>query len=62
VDNFAKLWQEKPQMTLTGSYIQDREDYPGFWDHDIPTYLYYAQKQESIVKKTKEKLDSNKDK
>lgn len=34
-------------MTLTGSYIQDREEFPGFWEHDVSIYLYHK----SVVKR-----------
>jgi len=39
-------------MTLTGSYVQDREDYPLFWDHDIPLYLNEKAPLERTVSNT----------
>jgi hypothetical protein len=39
-------------MTLTGSYVQDREDFPGFWENDVPQYLQMRESAERKVSNT----------
>jgi hypothetical protein len=51
------LWRLSDyKQTLTGSYVEDRDLYPGFWDHDVPTYVALYSKHEDKANAIKEKL------
>lgn len=51
VEDFYDIWRlSEYKMTLTGSYAQDRTDYPGFWEHDIPLYAALYMPHEERVR------------
>lgn len=39
--DFARLFlAAQGGLTLTGSYEQDKLDYPGWWENDVPIALF----------------------
>lgn len=40
IEDFVDMWRLSDyKLTLTGSYVQDKELYPGWWDNDVPLFL-----------------------
>jgi hypothetical protein len=59
VDAFYWRWRlSEYSLTLTGSYIQDMEEYPDFWA-DVYTFQTQMSAAEEKVKATLSKAQSN---